>query len=82
MKFSSAFNTSVKRCLYPLFQNKPSRFLFLHLPITTLAVQNLFEEFTLLYGLLKDLSVQKIPGIFSQTYVSNHGCIDVSNSWS
>ena len=31
MKFSSAFNTSVQRCLYPLFQNQRPHFLLLHL---------------------------------------------------
>ena len=36
MKFSSTFNTSVQRYLYPRFQNEQPRFLFLHLSITTM----------------------------------------------
>ena len=31
MKFSSVSNTSVQRCLYPLFQNQRSHFLLFHL---------------------------------------------------
>ena len=31
MKFSTSFNTSVQRCLYPLFQNQRPHFLLLHL---------------------------------------------------
>ena len=31
MKFSSTFNISLQRCLYPLFQNQRRHFLVLHL---------------------------------------------------
>ena len=45
MKFSSTFNTSVQRCLYPVFQNQCPHFLLLHI-FRRMAVHPSPSEFT------------------------------------
>ena len=66
MKFSSAFNTSVQRCVYRRFQNQQPHFLFLHQSITAMVLENSFQEFNVLYfcGILNALSLQIISWIF------------------